>query len=81
MRSNTVSLVRCGVSASPGIGGSAGEEPVAITKRRALISNCSPTATVRLFLKRATPSITRTPRPPKRSRESFGAIVSMTLCT
>ena len=40
VRSNTVSLVRCGVSASPGIGGSAGDEPVAITKRRALISIC-----------------------------------------
>ena len=46
LRSKIVSLVRNGVSASPGIGGIAGEEPVAMTKRRALISNLSPTATV-----------------------------------
>ena len=68
------------MSASPGIGGTTGDEPVATTKRRALISN-SPTATVRLSVKRAAPSITRTPRPAKRSRESFGAMAAITSCT
>ena len=69
------------MSSSPGIGGTAGDEPVAITKRRALISTSSPTTTVRLSLKRAVPSITRTPRPAKRSFESFGAIAAITSCT
>ena len=78
VRSKIVSLVRCGVSGRPGIGGIAGEEPVAITKRRAAISIPSPTATVRASLKRAAPSITRTPSPVKRSLESFGAIAAMT---
>ena len=36
---------------------------------------------VALSLKRASPSITRTPRPPKRSFESFGAIAAITLFT
>ena len=61
--------------------GIAGDEPVAITTRRALISMSSPTATVFLSLKRAWPAITRTPRPVKRSRESFGAMVAITRCT
>src|SRR5262249_19047557 len=61
--------------------GTAGAEPVAITKRRALISNFSPTATDVLFLKRATPSITWTPRPVKRSLESLGAIAAIALRT
>lgn len=69
------------MSASPGIGGTAGDEPVATTNRRALISTSSPTTTVRLSLKRAVPSITRTPRPPKRSFESIGAIAAITSCT
>ena len=58
--------------------GIAGDEPVAITTRRALISMSSPTATMSLSLKRASPSITRTPRPVKRSLESFGAIAAIT---
>src|SRR5215472_5934071 len=81
VRSNTVSLVRCGTASSPAIGGSAGEEPVAMTKRRAAISMPSPTATVLRSLKRAAPAITRTPSPLKRSFESFGAIAAMTSCT
>jgi hypothetical protein len=35
--SKIVSLVKYGASARPGIGGTAGEEPVAMTKRRAVI--------------------------------------------
>ena len=62
--------------------GTIGREPVAITKRRALISNLmsssGPTTTVLLSRKRASPSITRTPSPVKRSLELFGAIASMT---
>src|SRR6266568_4419528 len=79
-RSKMVSLVKYGTRSSPGIGGTAGEDPVASTKRRALISN-SPTATVRLSLKRAAPTMTRTPSPLKRSTESLGAIAAMTRCT
>src|SRR5262245_23891850 len=63
------------------MGGSAGEEPVAMTKRRALTSMASPTTTVSRSLNRAAPSITRTPSPVKRSFESFGAIASITACT
>ena len=70
--------MRYGVWSRPGIGGTAGDEPVAITKRRALISNASPTTTVVGSVKRASPSITRTPSPVKRSLESFGAIAAMT---
>ena len=66
---------------SPGIGGSDGDEPVAITKRRALISMPSPATTVARSLKRAAASITRTPRPVKRSLESFGAMAAITSCT
>ena len=79
--SNTVSLVRYGVWSRPGIGGADGTEPVATTKRRALISNRSPTTTVAASLKQASPSITRTPSPVKRSLESFGAIAAMTSWT
>ena len=47
-----------------------------------MISNCDvrlgPTTTVLASRKRASPSITRTPRPAKRSLESFGAIALMT---
>ena len=63
------------------MGGSEGEEPVAMTKRRAAISMPSPTATVSRSLKQAAPSMTRTPSPLKRSFESFGAIAAMTPCT
>src|SRR5262245_55195745 len=63
------------------MGGSAGEEPVAMTKRRALTSMASPTTTVSRSLNRAAPSITRTPSPVKRSFESFGAIAAITACT
>ena len=80
LRSNTVSLVRYGVSARPSIGGIAGVEPVAITKRRALMA-VAPTATVPASRKCAAPSITRTPRPAKRSLESVGAIAAITPCT
>ncbi len=76
-RSNTVSLVRCGVSARPGIAGSAGDEPVAMTKRRAAMVN-SPAVTVRASKNRAAPSMIRTPRPAKRCRVSLGATVSAT---
>ena len=41
----------------------------------------SPTATVAASVKRAAPAITCTPRPVKRSFESFGAIAAMTPCT
>ena len=80
-RSNTVSLVRYGTASSPGIGGSDGDDPVAITKRRAAISVPSPATTVSRSLKRAAAAITRTPRPVKRSLESFGAIAAITSCT
>ena len=76
-RSNTVSLVRCGVSARPGIAGSDGDEPVAMTKRRAVMMK-SPAATVRASKNRAAPSMTCTPRPAKRSRASIGATVLAT---
>ena len=61
--------------------GSDGVDPVAITKRRALIWIPSPTSTVLRSLKRAAPRITRTPSPVKRSFESLGAIAAMTPCT
>ncbi len=60
LRSKIVSLVRYGVSVRPAIAGTAGREPVATTKRRALISK-SPTATVLVSVKRAAPWITCTP--------------------
>ena len=73
-------LRRCRRSTAP-----TGCEPVAITKRRALISNLTsssgPSTTVRASRKRASPSMTRTCMPVKRSLESFGAIASMTRCT
>src|SRR5262249_47878166 len=40
-----------------------------------------PIVTVVASWKRAAPSITRTPRPVKRSFESFGSIAAMTRCT
>src|SRR3974390_2048114 len=49
-----------------------------MTVRRAQISNSSPTTTPRLSLKSASPWITRTPSPEKRSVESIGAIESIT---
>ena len=64
----------------PGSAAPPAVEPVAMTKRRALIS-ISPTTTVRAIVKRAAPSITCTPRPVNRSLESFGAIAAMTPCT
>src|SRR5262249_42860371 len=66
---------------APAMGEGDGDEPVAMTKRRAAISIPSPTTTVLRSLKRAAPAITRTPRPLKRSFESFGAIAAMTSCT
>ena len=70
-----------GTASMPEIGGTAGCEPVAITKRRALISNLTsssgPSTTVRPSRNRASPSMTRTRRPVKRSLESFGAIASI----
>ena len=79
-RSNTVSLMRCGVSRRPAIAGSIGEEPVAMTKWRARIARLF-TATVRSSVKRAAPSMTCTPRPAMRWRAEFGATAPMTSFT
>ena len=61
-----------------GIGGIAGREPVAITKRRAR-TFVSPTVTVCRSMKRAAPFSTVTPSPVNRSTELFGSIAAMTL--
>ena len=58
-------------------GGITGEEPVAMTKRRALM-RLSPARTVSRLMNRAAAGITRTPRPVKRSTESFGAMAAIT---
>ena len=82
-RSNTVSLVRKGTpsppcsGARPGIGGTAADEPVAITKRRALIVK-PPASTSSGPVNLACSGITLTPRPVKRSTESFGSIAAIT---
>ena len=68
------------MSANPAIAGIAGDEPVAMMKRRALMVTSS-TAIVLASRKRAAPAMTRTPRPVKRSRESCGATASMAWCT
>ena len=65
------------MSARPGIAGSAGDEPVAMTKRRAAMVK-SPAATVRASKNRAVPSMIRTPRPARRCRVSLGATVPAT---
>jgi hypothetical protein len=78
--SNTVSLVKYGTRSSPGIGGTAALDPVAMTKRRARIRAPS-TATSRGPTKRAVPLITLTPSPSNRSTESFGAIAAITSWT
>jgi hypothetical protein len=59
------------------MGGTAGAEPVAMTKRRALM-RVSPAATVSREMNWAAARITLTPRPAKRSAESLGAIEAMT---
>ncbi len=79
-RSNTVSLVRYGTSATPGIGGTAGREPVAITnvfavRRRPATSNAAGP------VKRPSPKMTSTPRPRKRSGLSLGSISPITART
>ena len=56
-----VSLVRWGVVSRPGIGGTKAREPVAITKRRALIVTC-PARSVSGAVKAPQASMTRTPR-------------------
>jgi hypothetical protein len=73
-------LVWCGVSASPGIGGTKGREPVAMTKRRARM-RWGPASTSVSETKRARSRITWTPRPSNRSWLSTGAIVSITAST
>ncbi len=78
--SNTLSLVRNGTSARPGIGGTVGAEPVAMTMRRAEIA-CSPALTSFGPVKRAAAAMTRTPSPVKRSTKSCGAIAAITPCT
>jgi hypothetical protein len=62
------------------MGGTLGEEPVAMTMRRAS-TRCSPAATWRGPAKRAEAAMTRTPSPSKRSTESVGAMAAMTPCT
>jgi len=64
----------------PSTGGITGRDPVAMTKRRARISN-SPATTVLRSAKRASAWMTRTPSAVKRSTESFGAIVAITSWT
>ena len=59
------------------MGGTAGEEPVAITNRRALM-RWSPASTVSRQMNWAVARITLTPRPVNRSAESFGAMEAMT---
>ena len=54
-----------------------GEEPVAITKRRAVM-RAEPAWTVLRSTKWPASSITRTPSPVKRSTESLGAMTPMT---
>ncbi len=76
----TVSLVKLGTVSMPGIGGTTGVEPVAITKRRGRIS-ASPASTVRPSTKRASAAMTRTPSRSKRSAESLGASRAMTRST
>src|SRR4029077_19934768 len=68
---------RCGVPESFGSPGSPGEEPVAMTKRRAAMVQ-SPAATLRASKNRAAPSMTRTPRPARRSRAWRGAAAAAT---
>ena len=62
------------------MGGMAGEEPVAMTKRRALM-RWSPASTVSRLMNWAVARITSTPRPVNRSAESLGAMAAMTPCT
>ena len=62
------------------MGGMAGEEPVAITKRRALM-RVSPATTVSRLMNWPAALMTLTPRPVNRSTESLGAMAAMTPCT
>ncbi len=64
----------------PGIGGTTGREPVAMTKRRARMAN-PPACTSSGEVKRAQARITRTPSPSNRSWLSMGAMVSMVRAT
>ena len=59
------------------MGGTAGEEPVAMTKRRALM-RWSPASTVSRLMNWPAAWITLTPRPVNRSTELFGAMAAMT---
>jgi hypothetical protein len=76
--SNRVSLVKYGTLSSPGMGGTAGDEPVAMTKRRAVIF-ASPATTVLASMNLAPAWMTRTPSPVKRSMESLGSMAAITL--
>jgi hypothetical protein len=58
-----------------------GDEPVAITKRRALTSNLSPTATVVGILEARRPFDHLHAEAGEALLESFGAIAAMTPCT
>src|SRR5215813_22289 len=59
----------------------AGDDPVAMTKRRACTMTLLSTVTVAGSVKRAAPAMTCTPRLAKRSTESFGATAAITLRT
>ena len=59
------------------MGGMSGDDPVAITKRRALM-RWSPASSVSRVMKCPLALITLTPRPANLSTESFGAIAAMT---
>jgi hypothetical protein len=61
----------------PGIGGTKGREPVAMTKRRAAIT-ASPACTSVGEMKRPNSRITCTPSPSNRSWLSTGAMASIT---
>ena len=77
---NTVSLVRNGTSLNPGIGGTPGREPVAMTKFRA-VSLRVPSVNVPGSVNCPEPNETSTPRLRKRSGLSFGSIEAMTPAT
>ena len=79
-RSKIVSLVWTVTSAIPSMGGTSGDDPVAMTNRRAAIT-VSPACTSVGEMKRPYSWITRTPSPSNRSTLSWGAMVAMTSAT
>ncbi len=79
-RSKIVSLVRKGVVSRPGIGGTAGREPVAMTNWLAVNRRPS-TSKASAPVNRPSPKITSTPRPRKRSGLSLGSMPAITPAT